>query len=358
MPEKCRIDFYGSSLVSAYWNGAATYYRGIIKELNKLGYQVKFYEPDAFNRQKHRDIKDLTYAESIIYQAQKEDEVRTILKKSVDADIIIKASGVGVFDRLLEEEVLKLKSQKNLVIFWDVDAPATLDRMQNNPDDYFRSLVSQYDLILTYGGGKPVVDKYLSFGAKKCVPIYNALDAETHYPVARSNKFKSDLAFLGNRMPDREKRVFEFFFKPAQKLAHKKFLLGGSGWDINTPFLSNLEYVGHVYTAEHNAFNCTPLAILNISRESMASFGFSPATRLFEAAGAGACIITDKWQGIENFLEPEKECFIAEDGEQVADILSHLTPDIAKRTGLNALRRILSEHTYSKRAAELDRLLI
>lgn len=355
---KCRIDFYGSSLISAYWNGAATYYRGIIKELNKLGYQIKFYEPDAFDRQKHVDLKNPPYAESIVYPAKNEKDVRSILKKSSDSDIIVKASGVGVFDRLLEEEVLKLKNQDNLVIFWDVDAPATLDRLQNNPDDYFLPLVSQYDLILTYGGGDPVVDKYLSFGAKKCVPIYNALDAETHFPVPRCERFKSDLAFLGNRMPDREKRVFEFFFNPAQKLAHKKFLLGGSGWDVNIPNLSNLAYVGHVYTADHNAFNCTPLAVLNISRDSMATYGFSPATRLFEAAGAGACIITDKWQGIENFLEPQKECFIAENGEHVADIIASLTPAVASKIGLNAMRRILSEHTYSKRAAELDRLLI
>ena len=51
-----KIAFYGSSLLSSYWNGAATYYRGMLSELARCGHEVVFYEPDAFDRQKHRDI--------------------------------------------------------------------------------------------------------------------------------------------------------------------------------------------------------------------------------------------------------------------------------------------------------------
>ena len=78
-------------------------------------------------------------------------------------------------------------------------------------------------------------------------------------------------------------------------------------------------YLGHVYTADHNAFNCTPRAVLNVSRDSMARYGFSPATRVFEAAGAGACLITDAWEGIEQFLEPGREVLVARDGDEVAE---------------------------------------
>jgi len=51
-----KICFFGSSLVSSYWNGAATYYRGILKALAALGHEIIFFEPDAFERQSHRDI--------------------------------------------------------------------------------------------------------------------------------------------------------------------------------------------------------------------------------------------------------------------------------------------------------------
>src|SRR6185437_10607111 len=181
---------------------------------------------------------------------------------------------VGVNDALLEAGVLELKKPETLVAFLDVAATATLDRIHNDPKDPFHRLIPEYDFILTYGGGRPVVEAYLAAGAAECVPIYNALDPHTHYPVPPERRFEGDLGFLGNRMPDREARVEEFFLKPAAQLADCKFLLGGSGWrDKSTT--ANVAYLGHVYTHEHNAFNVTPRAVLNINRGSMARYGFS-----------------------------------------------------------------------------------
>lgn len=354
MKNQLNIAFYGSSLVSAYWNGAATYYRGIIKELNKLGYQVTFYEPDAYERQQHRDIPDPEWARVVVYD-NNEESAHKVLAEAANADIVIKASGVGVFDELLEGEVLKLRKENQLVIFWDVDAPATLERMTNNPDDPFRALVPQYDMILTYGGGQPVIDAYAEFGAARCIPIYNALDPETHYPVPEEEKFTCDLAFLGNRLPDREARVEEFFLKAAAQLPAETFKIGGSGWG-DKPMPGNVRYIGHVYTKEHNAFNCTPKAVLNISRDSMAKMGFSPATRVFEAAGAGACIITDYWLGIDYFFEPGKEILVAGSGDEVAQILSGLSAEEAKAIGEAAKDRVLQHHTYAHRAQVADKL--
>src|SRR5579883_3308278 len=178
------IAFFGSSLVSAYWNGAATYYRGLIHALHDRGHRVTFYEPDAYQRQQHRDIPDPDWARVVVYEATEEATLKA-LENARGADLIIKASGVGVFDELLEREVLNLQTPETLVAFLDVDAPATLDRMQKNPHDAFRPLVSRYDLVLTYGGGKPVVKAYLSAGSRQCVPIYNALDPRTHHPVQK-----------------------------------------------------------------------------------------------------------------------------------------------------------------------------
>lgn len=351
------VAFFGSSLVSAYWNGAATYYRGIIRALHERGYRTTFYEPDAYDRQEHRDIPDPEYAEIVVYEAEKENDVLEAVESAREADLVVKASGVGVHDELLEKAVLDLKSPDRLVVFWDVDAPATLERMQNDPEDTFRALVPEYDMILTYGGGAPVVESYEALGARRCVPIYNALDPTTHHPVEPDPRFEGDLGFLGNRMPDREMRVWEFFYHPARRLQDKRFLIGGSGWDQNVLEAGNVAYLGHVYTRDHNAFNCTPLAVLNITRESMVRFGYSPATRVFEAAGAGACLITDSWDGIELFLEPGSECLVAKTGDEVIEILRDLDAGRARPMGEAARERVLSEHTYSHRAAELDALL-
>jgi spore maturation protein CgeB len=348
------IGLFGSSLLSAYWNGAATYYRGLIRALHGLGFDITFYEPDAFGRQEHRDIDTPEWARVVVWE-NTADGMGRALDAARSADAIVKASGVGVFDRELEAAILDGPPGR-LTIFWDVDAPATLDRLASDPDDPFHALVSRFDLVLTYGGGDPVRLAYEAAGARECVPVYNALDPTTHFPVPPDPRFSADLSFLGNRLPDREERVERFFLAAADVLAGKQFLLGGNGWD-DKAMPSNVRYVGHVYTADHNAFNCTPMAVLNISRDSMARYGFSPATRVFEAAGAGACLITDAWIGIETFLEPEREVLVARDGDDVAALLAALTPPQARAIGEAARRRILSSHTYRHRAAQVAGLL-
>jgi spore maturation protein CgeB len=350
------IAFFASSLVSAYWNGAATYYRGIVRGLHQCGHHVTFFEPDAFDRQTHRDIDPPDWAEVVVYPGVGEDGVQQALARARAADVIVKASGVGVFDELLEAAVLDVRRSDALAIFWDVDAPATLDRVSRNPADPFAALIPRYDLVLTYGGGTPVVDAYTALGARACVPVYNALDPATHHPVPPDPRFAADLAFLGNRLPDRERRVEQFFLDVAGRQPGRTFLLGGSGWE-DKPRASNVRYAGHVFTRDHNAFNCTPLAVLNINRESMARYGFSPPTRVFEAAGAGACLITDAWDGISLFLEPDAEVLVASSGEDVAAHLQALDPAAARRRGERARRRVLAEHTYAHRAAQVSALL-
>ncbi|MBV8972405.1 MAG: glycosyltransferase [Sphingomonadaceae bacterium] len=350
-----RIAFYGSSLVSSYWNGAATYYRGILSELARRGHAITFYEPDAFDRQAHRDIDAPDWCRSVVYPATAEGLV-SVLAEAGAADVVVKASGVGVFDRELLEGIVARARPGATKIFWDVDAAATLDEMRADPGHPVRAALPDLDLVLTYGGGAPVIDAYRGFGAAECVPVYNALDPATHFPVPPDARFAADLAFLGNRLPDREARVEAFFLTPAAALPARRFLIGGNGWETKA-MPANVRHRGHVYTAEHNAFNATPLAVLNVARDSMANVGFSPATRVFEAAGAAACLITDAWEGIELFLTPDEEVLVARDGQDVADHLAALTPERAKAIGQAALARVLREHTYALRGEQVDTLL-
>jgi spore maturation protein CgeB len=350
-----KIAMYGSSLLSAYWNGAATYYRGILRALAALGHDITFFEPDAFERQSHRDIDPPPWCRVVVYPAT-ETGVRAVLTEAARADVAIKASGVGVFDDVLLEGILAQAAPGALRLFWDVDAPATLAEITDKPDHMLRRALPYLDLVLTYGGGDPVVSAYRGFGANGCVPIYNALDPTTHYSVPPEPRYAADLTFLGNRLPDREQRVDAFFLRAAAHLPQRRFLLGGSGWDDKS-CPANVIKLGHVPTSTHNALNVSARAVLNISRDSMASVGFSPATRVFEAAGAGACLLTDAWEGIALFLAPDKEVLVVRDGIDVAEAVGALTPERAKAIGQAALRRVLAEHTYDRRAATLHSLL-
>jgi spore maturation protein CgeB len=350
-----RIAFYGSSLLSSYWNGAATYYRGLLSALAERGHSVTFYEPDAFDRQSHRDIAPPDWAKVVVYPATAEG-VAAVLAEAPAADIVVKASGVGVFDNELLAGILVHARTDAVRIFWDVDAPATLAEIGQDAGHPIRVALLKLDAVLTYGGGAPVVNAYTALGARQCVPVYNALDPRTHFPVPADPAFATNALFLGNRLPDREARVEQFFLKPAACLPHRQFLLAGSGW-ADKPRSDNVRLLGHAGTAQHNALNCSARAVLNIARDSMASIGFSPATRVFEAAGAGACLITDYWEGIELFLKPDEEILVARDGVDLVRHLNELSPMRAREIGRRALRRVLAEHSYDRRAVLVEDIL-
>jgi spore maturation protein CgeB len=349
-----KIFVFGSSLTSSYWNGAATYYRGIYKSLSELGFDITFAEPDAYGRQQHRDNEDFSYADVIVYQSPR--DIPFLLKRAAQSDLVIKHSGVGVDDALLEEAVLDCRSIRTQVAFWDVDAPATLTSVEADPLNPFRTLIPEYDYVFTYGGGPPVVDHYLALGARVCHPIYNALDPATHHPVAPDPQCACDLAFVGNRLPDREKRVEDFFLAAAAEAPKCSFLLGGEGWG-GKPMPSNVRWIGHVGTGDHSRINCSARMVLNINRESMASVGFSPPTRVFEAAGAGACLITDYWAGIEQFFTPGCEILVARNAHEITDLLKTVDGRLAREIGESMRRRALQEHTYGLRALQVREIL-
>jgi spore maturation protein CgeB len=349
------ICFFGSSLVSSYWNGAATYYRGILREIAALGNEITFFEPDAFDRQSHRDISDPPWARIAVYPATPEAWQRSLGVAARSADLLVKASGVGVFDVELEEAVATIPS-KAMRIYWDVDAPATLEAIAADPDHHLRTAIPRYDLVLTYGGGEKVASAYRSIGARDCVPIYNALDPSTHHPAPPKDKFACDLSLLANRLPDREARIEQCFIQAARCLPSRTFVLGGAGWE-SKPMPANVRKAGHVGTVDHNPFFSSALATLNVNRDSMAQWGFSPPTRVFEAIGAGACLITDSWEGIEHFLEPGSEVLVAANGEEVAEHLDELDPVRARTMTQRARARILAHHTYQHRARQFHNLL-
>jgi spore maturation protein CgeB len=344
------IFVFGSSIVSSYWNGAATYYRGCYKYLSRLGHQITFAEPDAYGRQQRRDSGDFSFVKSIVYQPG--GDHLEMLDRAAEADIVIKHSGLGVEDDEIERSVLELRPEST-VIFWDVDAAATLARMDADRGDPLRNLISKYDAVFTYGGGPHCRQQYLSLGARAYFSIYNGLDPETHFPVPPDPSLACDVAFLGNRLPDREARVEELFFHAAELSPQHRFLLGGEGWgDKAMP--PNVRYIGHVPTADHNRVNCSAGMVMNINRASMAQAGFSPPTRVFEVAGAGTCLLCDDWPGIDDCFEPGKEILVVRSAEDVADAITTRDENARRRIGERFHDRALRNHTYAQRAVRAD----
>jgi len=345
-----KIFVFGSSIVSSYWNGAATYYRGIYKYLSRRGHDVTFAEPDAYGRQQHRDETDFSYVHSVVYEPGR--HVERIMARAGECHVVVKHSGVGVDDDLLERLVAELRGQ-TACFFWDVDSPATLARLRANEQDPFRAAIPRYHAVLSYGGGPASREGYLQFGARAYFSIYNGLDPETHHPVQPDEKLRCDVVFLGNRLPDREARVEELFLEAATLAPGKSFVLGGEGWgDKALP--PNVRWIGHVPTGDHNRINCSAGMVMNINRNSMAVSGFSPPTRIFEVAGAGACMLCDDWPGIEDCFEPGREILVIRTARDVVDALHRCDDSERKRIGAAFRARALRDHTYAQRAAQAE----
>jgi spore maturation protein CgeB len=271
-----------------------------------------------------------------------------MVARASQADVVIKHSGIGVDDALLEELVAGMNAYCP-TFFWDVDSPATLARMRNDPEDPFRELIPQFEAVLSYGGGPASKVGYLEFGARAYHTIYNALDPETHHPVAPDPGLNCDVLFLGNRLPDREARVDELFLQAAELAPASRFLLGGEGWgDKALPI--NVRWIGHVPTEDHNRANCSAGMVMNINRTSMAVSGYSPPTRVFEVAGAGACMLCDDWPGIDDCFEPGKEILVVRTAKDVVDAIREYDAPARRQIGTAFRARALRDHTYQQRA--------
>jgi spore maturation protein CgeB len=351
-----KLVVFGSSLLSAYWNGAATYYRGICKAMYARGHEVVFVEPDLYGRQAHRDlVEGPAYAQVRVCRGW--GDLEREIERAQGADLVAKCSGVGGWDMELAAAVLELQSARTRVAFWDVDAPQTLaSAFAEAAGTGFRALIPGYDLILLYGGGPPVERAYRQLGARRTHLVYNAVDPDEYFPQPLEPDKACDVLFMGNRMPDRERRVRELFFGAAEIARNAQFVLGGNGWG-DVAFPGNVRWIGHVPTGQHRPWNSSARLVLNINRADMAATGYSPPTRVFEAAGCASCVVTDKWQGVETFFEPDQEILVANCADEIASLVRDVSPDRARRIGAAARVRVLRDHTYTRRATELDNAL-
>lgn len=201
-----------------------------------------------------------------------------------------------------------------------------------------------------------MVEAYTALGARACVPVCNALDPSTHHPFPPDPQYQATLAFMGDRISDREEQVERFFFRVARALPDRTFLLGGTGrGDTRLP--ANVRWLERVDPRERGAFDCTPLVVLDIGGSYGAEVGWYPAPRVFEAAGAGACIITDAWRGVEDFFAPDREILVADGAADVIAHLRDLGPTRRRSIGAAARQRELRDHTWERRAIDVEEAL-
>lgn len=344
-----KLAIFGLTLSSSWGNGHATLWRGLCKWLARQGHEVTFFEKDVPYYASHRDLSCPENYKLRLYPDWGEvSESARAAVKECDAAMVTSycPDAQQACDLVLASAALK--------VFYDLDTAVTLEKLKNQENvPYVPSYgLGDFDLVLSYVGGRALEELKQQLHARKVVPLYGSVDPEVHQPVPKSDHYEADLSYLGTYAADRQRILEELFLKPAQKLPEQKFLVGGAQYPADFPWNTNVWFVRHVPPGEHPAFYCSSRATLNVTRAAMARFGYCPSGRLFEAAACETPIVSDSWEGLEEFFEPGRELLTANSGQDVVDLLGRDRGELRK-IGKAARERVLAEHTAEHRSQQL-----
>jgi len=342
-----KLVVFGLTVTSSWGNGHATLWRGLIRALSRLGWQVVFFERDVPYYADHRDLTALPGADLRLYpdwetvKAEARAQVR-----SADAAMVTSYCPDGpAACRLVWDEAATS-------MFYDMDTPVTLARLAAGEAVAYLPPegLSPFDLVLSFTGGRALTELEARLGARRARPLYGHVDPDHHRPAPPDPRFKAALSYLGTYAADRQAALEALLIEPARRRPDLKFLIGGSGYPEAFPWADNIWFARHVAPSEHPAFFASSRLTLNVTRADMAAFGWCPSGRLFEAAACGAPVLTDTWDGLDAFFTPGREVLTAERAE---DTLAALQREDLAAIARAARERTLDEHTSDRRAREL-----
>lgn len=347
------IAIFGLAVSSSWGNGHATLWRGLCSALGRLGHSVTFFEHDQPYYAAQRDLTEFSAGRLVLYPDW--PSVLPDARRSVaEADVAIVTSYCP--DALAATELV-LES-KALRVFYDLDTGVTLHRLSRGERvEYIGPEgLGEFDLVLSYTGGRSLEELRRRLGARRVAPLYGHVDPAAHRPVAAEERYRADLSYLGTYAPDRNEALNALFVEPARRLAERRFLMGGAQYGGSFPWQPNIYFVRHVPPADHCAFYCSSPLTLNVTRRAMAEMGYCPSGRFFEAAACGVPVLSDVWEGLDEFFEPGTEILLALNTEDAMAALDR-SPEELRRIGRAARERVLCDHTSEIRARQLESVL-
>jgi spore maturation protein CgeB len=349
-----KIVIFGLSITSSWGNGHATLWRGLCTALERRGHKVVFFERDVHYYAAHRDYFELPGNGELILYRDWPEIIANVRQQLRDADVGMVTSYCP--DGVAASEVL-LDSSVPLRTFYDLDTPVTLDRLHAGlPVEYIGQRgLQDFDLVLSYTGGEALRELKSQLGARNVAPLYGSVDPAVHRPSEPDDRYSADLSYLGTNSADRDAVLHTLFVETARRLPESKFMLGGAQYDASFPWLNNIYFSGHVPSVDHPAFYCSSKLTLNVTRRPMAAMGYCPSGRLFEATACQAPVVSDRWEGIESFFEPDSEILLASETEDVLRAMQR-PPNELKKIAEAGRERTLAHHTADARAGELEAL--
>lgn len=347
-----KIVILGLSITSSWGNGHATTFRGLVRELSQRGHDVLFLERDVPWYAQHRDLPEPPWGRTALYGSLAELKEKFSGEVS-DADCTIVGSYVP---EGIEVGHWVTEIADGLTSFYDIDTPVTLARLERDDCEYLeRDLIPRFDLYLSFTGGPTLNLLEFEYGAAAARPLYCSVDPELYFPARHEEEWA--LGYLGTYSADRQPGLESLLLRPAARLPDERFVVAGPQYPEAVHWPANVERIEHLPPSGHCAFYNAQRFTLNLTRADMRAAGYSPSVRLFEAAACGTPIITDRWEGLEEFFLPGSEIFAADRGAEAIDLLREMPNEEAQKVGARARARVLAQHTAAHRAAELEKYI-
>jgi spore maturation protein CgeB len=348
-----KLVIFGLTISSSWGNGHATVWRGLCRELARLGHQVIFFEKNVAYYAAHRDFHDIPGGKLILYETWSE-ALSQARQHLADAEVAMVTSYCP--DGIAATEVVV--SSRPLRVFYDLDTPVTLERIEAGHGVGYigASGLRDFDIVLSFTGGRALLDLQSRLGAKRAVALYGSVDPAVHRPVTARQSYRADLSYIGTYADDRQAMLNALFLEPARRLPERRFLIAGAQYPPAFAWLQNLFFVRHIAPPDHPALYSSSRLTLNVTRRAMAQSGYCPSGRLFEAAACGTPVVTDCWDGLESFFQPGEEILVA---TQTADVMAALELSDAQlaRIAGRARQRAMEEHCAARRARQLEAIL-
>lgn len=345
---------FGLTISSSWGNGHATLWRGLSRALARRGWQIVFFERDVPYYAAARDLHEIPGGELVLYDdwAQARGDA---LRHLAEADVAMVTSycpdGIEATD-------LVLSAGRPLTVFYDLDTPVTLSRLDRGEAIGYIGArgLKDFDLVLSYTGGTALEALKTRLGARRTAPLYGHVDPQVHKPAAPDSRFAADLSYLGTYAQDRQAALEALLVGPAHQRPKQRFVIGGTQYPEDFPWAANIFFVRHLSPEQHPVFYASSRLTLNVTRQAMAQMGWCPSGRLFEAAACGVPIVSDNWAGLGAFFEPGREILVAQSMEDAVAALD-LSEAELHRIGEAARARVLRDHTSERRAENLEALL-
>ncbi|MFO1024350.1 MAG: glycosyltransferase [Acetobacteraceae bacterium] len=336
----------GLSLSSSWGNGHATTYRALLRGLRQAGQRVLFLERDVPWYAANRDLPCPDFCELALYESPT-DLLDRFGSRIAAARAVIVGSyvpdGVEVLDRVLERA-------SGPVAFYDIDTPITVAALDSGTDTYIAPRQIPFlDLYFSFTGGPMLEHLRQRYSARRPCALYCALDAnDASVPRAR---LRWDLGYLGTYSADRQPALERLLLEPARRLPDRRFVVAGPQYPTDIAWPANVDRIEHLPPADHAGFYAAQRFTLNITRAAMVQAGWSPSVRLFEAAGCGTPVISDRWAGLLDIF-PDA-VIVADDTDDVVRALTEMPGDARRGIGATARALVLDRHTGTARAREL-----